>query len=122
MTRKMDLNSLVLFYEVVNAQSISKASRKLGIPKSTLSRKLSFLEDQAGAVLLKKGSRQLATTDIGQALYEHCERIAGEIEDAGLGAVRMQTELRGILRCSMPGYFGIAWLSRAIAAFAIRYP
>ena len=122
MTRKMDLNSLVLFYEVVNAQSISKASRKLGIPKSTLSRKLSFLEDQAGAVLLKKGSRQLATTDIGQALYEHCERIAGEIEDAGLGAVRMQTELRGTLRVSMPVDFGIAWLSRAIAAFAIRYP
>lgn len=122
MTRKMDLNALVLFYEVVNAQSISKASRKLGIPKSTLSRKLSFLEDQAGAVLLKKGSRRLTTTDIGQALYEHCERIAGEIEDAGLGAVRMQTELRGTLRVSMPVDFGIAWLSRAIAAFAIRYP
>jgi hypothetical protein len=40
----MDLNSLVLFYEVVNAQSIS-------IPKSTFSRKLSFLEDQAALEL-----------------------------------------------------------------------
>ena len=38
--RKLDLNALVLFYEVVNAQSITAAAKKLGIPKSTISRKL----------------------------------------------------------------------------------
>jgi DNA-binding transcriptional LysR family regulator len=55
-------------------------------------------------------------------LYEHCERIAAEIEEAGLGTARMQTELRGTLRVSMPVDFGIGWLSRAIAAFAVSYP
>lgn len=122
MPRKLDLNALLLFYEVTNAHSISAASKKLGVPKSTISRKLMFLEDQVGAELFKKGSRKLATTDVGRTLYDHCERIAGEIEEAGLGARRLQTELRGTLRVSMPVDFGIGWLSRAIAAFAVSYP
>ena len=121
-TRKLDLNALLLFFEVVNARSISSAAKKLDIPKSTVSRKLMFLEDQVGAVLFKKGGRKLAITDIGQALYEHCERIAAEIEEAGLGTTRMQTELRGMLRVSMPVDFGTGWLSSAIAAFAVSYP
>lgn len=122
MPRKLDLNALLLFYETVSAESISSAARKLGSPKSTVSRKLSFLEDQVGAVLFKKGGRKLAVTDVGQALFEHCERIAAEIEEAGLGATRMQTELQGTLRVSMPVDFGIGWLSSAIAAFAIKFP
>jgi DNA-binding transcriptional LysR family regulator len=81
-----------------------------------------FLEDQLGAILFKKGGRKLSVTDIGQALYEHCERIAAEIEEAGLGTTRMQTELRGMLRVSMPVDFGTGWLSSAIAAFAVSYP
>jgi LysR family transcriptional regulator for bpeEF and oprC len=120
-TRKLDLNALLLFFEVVNARSISSASKKLDIPKSTVSRKLMFLEDQLGAHLFKKGGRKLAVTDIGQALYEHCERIAAEIEEAGIGTSRMQSELRGMLRVSMPVDFGTGWLS-AIAAFAVSYP
>jgi LysR family transcriptional regulator for bpeEF and oprC len=120
--RKLDLNALLLFFEVVNARSISSASKRLDIPKSTISRKLMFLEDQLGAVLFKKGGRKLSVTDIGQALYEHCERIAAEIDEAGLGTARMQTELRGMLRVSMPVDFGTGWLSSAIAAFAVNYP
>ncbi len=122
MARKLDLNALLLFFEVVNARSISGASKKLDIPKSTISRKLMFLEDQLSAVLFKKGGRKLSLTDIGQALYEHCERIAAEIDEAGLGTARMQTELRGMLRVSMPVDFGTGWLSSAIAAFAVNYP
>ena len=72
-------------------------------------------------MLLKKGGRKLATTDAGRALYDRCERIAGEVADAGLGAIRDQQELRGTLRVSMPVDF-TAWLSSAIAAFAVQHP
>lgn len=122
MKRKLDLNALLLFYEVVEAGSINRAAARSGAPKSTISRKLSFLEDQVGAVLLKKSGRGLTLTDVGRELYDHCERIAAEVETAGLGAIRAQTELRGTLRVSMPVDFGTAWLSSAIAAFALRYP
>jgi hypothetical protein len=109
-TRKLDLNALLLFFEVVNARSISSASKKLDILKSTVSRKLMFLEDQLGAILFKKGAASSPSPTSVSALYEHCERIAAEIEE-GLGTTRMQTELRGMLRVSMP----VLWHRLAIA-------
>jgi len=120
--KNLDLNSLLLFYEVVNAQSITRAAQQLQLPKSTISRKLALLEQQLGAMLLKKGRRRLVPTSIGAALLEHCERIAAEVQDAGLQAAEMQKELRGTLRISMPVDFGISWLSRAIGEFALQYP
>ena len=122
MAFNMDLNSLILFYEVANAQSITKAAENLRMPKSTISRKLTQLEQQVGAILLKKGSRRLSLTDIGRVLYDHCQKIVVEIEDAGLHTSELQTELRGTLRVSMPIDFGISWLSRAIAAFSLQHP
>jgi DNA-binding transcriptional LysR family regulator len=101
---------------------MGRASERLGVPKSTISRKLAFLETQLGTVLLKKSSRGLRMTDIGQALFDHCERIAVEIEGAGLRAETMQRALGGTLRVSMPLDLGVVWLSRAIAAFAQAHP
>ena len=122
MNERLDLNSLVLFYEVVNAKSITRASELLRIPKSTISRKLTTLESRLGGVLLRKGHRRLSTTELGATLYEHCSRLVSEVDSAGKEAVEMQEELRGTLRISIPIDFGISWLSRAIADFSLRYP
>jgi DNA-binding transcriptional LysR family regulator len=119
---RLDLNSLVLFYEVVNAKSITRASEQLRVPKSTISRKLSLLEQRLGGVLLRKGHRRLTTTELGATLYEHCRRLVTEVDSAGIDAAEMQEELRGLLRVSIPIDFGISWLSRAIGDFSLRYP
>jgi LysR family transcriptional regulator for bpeEF and oprC len=118
----IDLNALLVFFEVVNAQSITKAGRTLGLPKSTVSRKIQHLESQVGSALLKRRNRRITVTEEGLRLHDHCARIAAEIEDAGLQATQMRTSLKGRLRVSMPIDFGIGWLSRAIASFAEKYP
>jgi LysR family transcriptional regulator for bpeEF and oprC len=118
----IDLNALLVFFEVVNAQSITKAARTLGLPKSTVSRKIQHLESQVGSALLKRRNRRITVTEEGLRLQDHCARIAAEIEDAGLQATQMRTSLKGRLRVSMPIDFGIGWLSRAIASFAEKYP
>ncbi|HYD69003.1 LysR family transcriptional regulator [Azospirillum sp.] len=122
MSVKMDLNALVLFYEVANSQSLTRASEKLRTPKSTISRKIAILEHQIGSILLKRGHRKLVLTDIGRVLYDHCQKIISEIEDAGFQASEMQSELRGVLRVSLPVDFGVSWLGKLIAEFAIAYP
>lgn len=122
MAERLDLNSLMLYYEVVNAKSITGAAKQLRLPKSTISRKLALLESHYGAILLKKSHRLITPTDIGAVLYSHCQRLAAEIEDAGLETAEMQSELRGTLRVSIPIDFGISWLSRAIAEFVLMYP
>ncbi len=122
MSERLDLNSLRLFHDVVNARSMTRAAALLRIPKSTISRRLALLETHVGAILLKKGPRRLTTTDIGAVLYEHCRRVVDEVEEAGLETAQMQSALRGNLRVSIPIDFGNAWLSRAMAEFIHAYP
>jgi DNA-binding transcriptional LysR family regulator len=122
MIDRLDLNSLRLYYEVVNAGSITRAAEHLRMPKSTISRKLTQLEQHLGVILLKKGPKRLTTTDIGAALYDRCRRLVIEIEDVGLATAEMQGELRGVLRVSIPVDFGISWISRALAEFVHKYP
>lgn len=118
----MDLNLLMLFLEIVNAKSISQTAARLQIPKATLSRKLRQLEQQVGAVLLKRGPRSLEMTEIGAALFHHCERIAAEAYDASLIASEMQSQVRGTMRVSVPFGIGHTWISGALARFALLYP
>ncbi len=121
MAERIDLNSLRLFHDVVNARSMTRAAAVLRMPKSTISRRLALLETHVGAILLKKGPRFLTTTDIGAVLYEHAKRVVDEVEEAGLEAAQMQSGLRGSLRVSIPIDFGSAWISRVIAEFVTAH-
>ncbi|MEP9355841.1 LysR family transcriptional regulator [Xanthobacter sp. KR7-65] len=116
-----DLNALVVFFEVVNQENITKAARLLGQPKSTVSRKIKHLEDQVGAALLKRANRRIIVTEEGRRLHDHCSRITAELESAGLQTTQRRTSLTGKLRVSMPIDFGTAWISSAIASFAETY-
>jgi DNA-binding transcriptional LysR family regulator len=119
---RLDLNLLMLFVDIVNAGSISQTAARLHVPKATLSRKLRQLEEQIGAVLLKRGPHRLELTDVGRALLQRCERIAAEAADASLIASEMQSQLRGAMRISMPFGLGNTWVSQALARFALQYP
>jgi DNA-binding transcriptional LysR family regulator len=119
---RIDLNLLMLFLEIVNAKSISQAAARLQTPKATLSRKLRQLERQVGAVLLKRGPHRLEMTEIGQALFHHCERIAAEAADASTVASEMQSQLRGTMRICIPFGLSGSWISRTLARFALEYP
>ncbi len=121
-TPRLDLNLLMLFLEIVSAGSISQAALHLHTPKATLSRKLRQLEQHIGAVLVKRGSKRLELTDIGEAFLHRCERIAVETQEASQIASEMQSQLRGIMRVSMPIGLANTWVSRALSDFALRYP
>ena len=81
-TPRLDLNLFMLFLEIINSGSISQAALHLSTPKATLSRKLRQLEQQIGAVLVKRGSQRLELTEVGEAFVRRCERISVEARDA----------------------------------------
>jgi DNA-binding transcriptional LysR family regulator len=122
LSSRLDLNLLMMFLDIVNAGSISQTAVRLHVPKATLSRKLRQLEQQIGAVLLKRGPHRLELTEIGQALFQHCERIATEAADASAIASEMQSQLKGAMRISIPFGLGNTWVSHALARFALLYP
>jgi DNA-binding transcriptional LysR family regulator len=116
----MDLNELLVFAKVVQAGSFTAAAKALRMPKSTVSRRVSELEERIGAQLLQRTTRQLRLTDVGQAYYAHCARIVTEAEEAELAVTRMQAAPHGLLRVTTPLTF--SFLGPIVADFLKRYP
>ncbi len=121
-TPRLDLNLFVLFLDVINCGSISQAALHLRMPKATLSRKLRQLEQQVGAVLVRRGAQRLELTEVGEAFMRRCERISVEANDASAVASELQSQLRGVMRISMPIGLASTWISQALSDFALRYP
>jgi len=116
----MDLNEIVVFSKVVHAGSFTAAARELDMPKSTVSRKVSELEERLGARLLQRTTRKLSLTDVGQAYYQHAQRVVAEMEAAERAVTRMQDVPRGLLRVTTPLNFG--FLGSIVTSFLKRYP
>src|SRR3954471_2440418 len=117
----IDVNSMLLFYEVVNAGSINQASAALSTLKATISRRLRRLEQHVGAVLLKRGSQKLSMTSSGEVLYQHCEKLLAAAEGARAAVTDLQTESSGKLQIATA--MGLrSWVTRALASFALRHP
>ena len=116
----MDLNELTVFVRVVQAGSIRAAADQMGMPKSTVSRKLMALEDRLDARLLQRTTRKLGLTDAGRIFYDHGLRIVTDVESAER-AVRSQQETpRGLLRVTAP--LNLAFLGPIISDYLARYP
>src|SRR5215475_5285652 len=94
----MDLNEILVFARVVEAGSFTAAATALGMPKSTVSRKVSELEERLKSRLLQRTTRKLSLTDVGRTYYDYCARIVGEIEDAERAVSTLQGSPRGLLR------------------------
>ena len=77
-----DLNQLLVFAKVVEHGSFIAASRALGLPKTTVSRKVQELEERLGARLLQRTTRRVALTEAGAIYHEYCSRIVQDIADA----------------------------------------
>lgn len=116
-----NLTGMMVFAQVVQSGSFSKAADALGMSKSSVSKKVTYLEDRLGVRLLNRTTRKLSLTEVGHVFYERCERIMSEAEEAELAITRLQDEARGLLKISAPVSFGIKHLGKPLAAFAAQY-
>jgi len=116
----VDLNEIVVFTRIVQLGSFSAASANLGIPRSTVSRRVAELEARVGARLLQRTTRKLSLTDAGRAYYEHSARIVAELEEAQLAVAQLQSTPRGLLRLTVPVTFSV--LGPILAEYLTLYP
>jgi DNA-binding transcriptional LysR family regulator len=117
-----DLDALLIFGKVVESSSLSKAATLLGIPKSTVSRKLTKLEADLGIKLLRKNTHQLTVTDLGEKVYAHAVNILTEANGVRALVEGSRQEPQGELRVAIPVFVGIDYASRVGATFLRRYP
>lgn len=99
---KTDLNQLVIFAKVVETGSFTAAGRQLGLPKSTVSRKIAQLEERFGVQLLVRTTRRLAMTEVGAAFYARCSRISAQVDEVERAFDDLHGEPRGLLRVAAP--------------------
>ena len=111
---------MLVFARVVQTGSFTTAAAELGMPKSTVSRKVTELEERLKARLLNRTTRKLSLTDVGRTYYDYCARIAGEIEDAERAVSSLQETPRGLLRVTAP--LNVAFLAPIVSDFLKRYP
>ena len=78
----LDANDLILFAQVMETGSFSRAAERTGLPKSTLSRRITLLETKLGERLLTRSTRRLAITEFGERILEHARRLLEETEAA----------------------------------------
>ncbi|HVV88248.1 MAG TPA: LysR substrate-binding domain-containing protein [Kofleriaceae bacterium] len=118
----MDLNEIVVFAKVVETRSFTAAAQQLGLPKSTVSRKVAQLEERLAARLIQRTTRKLSLTEIGQAYYERCARIVTDISMAEQLVSDMQSTPRGLLKVTAPIDLGAFRLGAVTAEFCREHP
>ena len=117
-----DANDLLIFARVAEAGSFSRAAERMGMPKSSISRRITLLEERLGERLMLRTTRRLALTEFGLQLLVHARQVAEEVDAAAALAEHRQERPSGRLRVTMPGDFANLLLVDMLPAFAARYP
>lgn len=115
-----DLNDVVIFLQVVTSGSFTAAARELGMPTSTVSRRVSRLETQLGVQLLQRTTRKLSVTDAGRIYYERGTATFAGLEDAENILADAQANPKGRVRATVPIEHGVSM--RLVTEFLRRYP
>ncbi|MBX9430386.1 LysR family transcriptional regulator [Ralstonia pseudosolanacearum] len=116
------LNDMALFVEVVKARGFRGAAQALGMPNSTLSRRIGALEKAIGLRLLHRTTRKIELTEAGLIYFERCKRIVDEARLAHEQLGELLAQPSGVLRASLPVDFAVTYLAPLIAEFASLYP
>lgn len=117
-----DANDLLIYARVAEAGSFSRAAERLGLPKSTVSRRISLLEERLGERLMLRTTRRLALTEFGLQLLEHARQVSAEVDAVKALSEHRQARPSGRLRVSMPSDFASLLLTDMLAAFIALHP
>ena len=119
---KWNVDHLPAFVAVAEVGGISAAARRLGEPKSTISRAISRLEDDIGLQLFVRGPRSLRLTHDGGQFYQHAIRILEQVEAASAELAGLSETPRGTLTVALPMAFGREIVGPHLAGFQTDFP
>ena len=97
-----NLDDVQIFVKVAQFESISRAARSLGMPNSTVSRRLSVLEAKLGVSLLRRTTRRVSLTGQGREYFNQCKDPLTLLEGAERVLTQGQKTPEGLLRVSVP--------------------
>lgn len=117
-----DLNDLYSFAQVVDHGGFAPAGRALGVPKSTLSRRVAQLEARLGVRLIQRSTRRFQVTDVGQEYYRHAAAMLVEADAAEEAVDRTRSTPQGLVRLTCPSSMLYFQIGEMLARFMTTYP
>ena len=117
-----EVSDLRLFTRIVAAGSLSEAARRANTSLTSVSRRLSGLEDRLGVRLIDRGSRKFTLTDEGLLLHERAVPIVEALDAVAAELSARSGPPQGLLRVSAPNEIGRRQISRLCRAFGERHP
>ena len=97
-----DLDNILIFVKVAQFESITRAARSLGMPISTVSRRLSVLESELCVSLLRRTTRRLTLTPQGRDYFGQCQEPLNLLQEAERVLTQTQRKPEGLLRVTIP--------------------
>lgn len=116
------LTRIRAFIDVVEAEGFSAAARRTGRSKALLSKYVRELEDELGALLLNRTTRQFSMTEAGHTYYRTAADILKEIDNLADLVRENNRQLKGRLRISVPRTFVDAEVGQSLIDFAKENP
>ena len=116
------LAGMEAFVGVVETGSFSAAARHLGLSRALVGKRVAALENELGAQLLNRTTRQVSVTGPGAEFYEYCRRIIDEFDLARNELTNNQTSPQGLIKLNAPMSFGQLCLAPALLGFKDQYP
>lgn len=113
---------MAILVAAVEAGSFTAASRKLGMPLPTVSRKVADLETQLNARLLIRTTRKLILTDAGEAYLVAARKILEQVGEAERAASGEYLTPRGDLAVAAPIVFGRLHVLPVVSEFLAAFP
>jgi DNA-binding transcriptional LysR family regulator len=117
-----DLNDIAVFVKVAQFESFSRAAHAMGMPVSTVSRKVSVLEAELGVTLLQRTTRKLTLTSQGRDYFNQCSEPLNILFDAERVLIQTQKTPEGSLKISVPVILGQDPFLEFISDFLKNYP
>lgn len=111
-----------VFVSVGEAGGFAAAARKLDVSPAAVTRAIIALEDQLGARLLLRTTRNVRLTDAGRQYYDDARAILASIAQAHDSVSGANAQPRGLLNVTAPVLFGRIFVMPSIAAYMARYP
>ncbi|MET0574760.1 MAG: LysR family transcriptional regulator [Mesorhizobium sp.] len=116
------LTRMRAFIDVVEAEGFSAAARKIGRSKALLSKYVRELEDELGALLLNRTTRQFSLTEAGHTYYRRASEIVREIDSLQETVRESSGDMRGRIKLSAPRTFADAPIGQSLIDFAREHP
>jgi DNA-binding transcriptional LysR family regulator len=114
--------SMRAFTRVVEAGGFAAAARDMGLSRSVVNKAVINLENDLGAALLRRSTRQVTPTETGLTFYDRCLQILADLDEAVAAITELQEHPTGNLRINAPMSFGTLHLASMVAEFMARYP